>query len=307
MAGIKPEGILPLLKPAGMTSHDCVAKLRKMLKTKKVGHTGTLDPEVTGVLPVCVGRATKIAQYMSDYPKSYQAEAMIGKATTTEDAHGDVVEDQPVPEGLSAEAVKDALVSLTGRIMQVPPMFSAVKVNGKKLYQYAREGIEVERPARETTIYELNLLSEETYFFGPYPVFPFFVRCSKGTYVRTLAVDIGKKLGYPAHMSHLVRTSSGPFEIGDCFTFEQIEQAIQDGNTDDLFLPIEKAIAHFDAITCDEEMEARIKNGAVLSMASEVQSSPFAVYNKNGKCIALYKQHPEKPGMMKPEKILAVE
>ncbi|MDN4523410.1 tRNA pseudouridine(55) synthase TruB [Fictibacillus fluitans] len=307
MAEIQPEGILPLLKPAGMTSHDCVAKLRKILRTKKVGHTGTLDPEVTGVLPVCVGRATKIAQYMSDYPKSYQAEAMIGKATATEDAHGDVVEDKPVPEGLSAQAVKDALAALTGRIMQVPPMFSAVKVNGKKLYQYAREGIEVERPARETTIYELNLLSEETHFFGPYPVFPFFVSCSKGTYVRTLAVDIGKKLGYPAHMSHLVRTSSGPFTMEECFTFEQIEQAVQEGNMNGLFLPIEKAIAHFDSIICDDEMEMRMKHGAVLPMVSGVQNSPFAVYNKNGACIALYKQHPDKPGMMKPEKILAVE
>lgn len=307
MALKQPEGVLPLLKPAGMTSHDCVAKLRKILKTKKVGHTGTLDPEVTGVLPVCVGRGTKIAQYMTDYPKAYVAEATIGRSTTTEDAHGDTVETEEVPGGFAADQVEKVFDSFRGVIQQVPPMFSAVKVNGKKLYQYAREGVEVERPVREAVIYDLKLLSKEKNFPGPFPCFSFSVKCSKGTYIRTLAVDMGKKLGYPAHMSKLVRVGSGPFELKDCFTFEEIESAAENGTMDELFLPIEKAIGHFESIIADEDMERKIKHGAVLPMAKGVQNNPFAVYNKKGQCLAIYKKHPEKPHLMKPEKILAVE
>ncbi|WP_062231804.1 tRNA pseudouridine(55) synthase TruB [Fictibacillus sp. FJAT-27399] len=307
MPAHQPEGVLPLLKPAGMTSHDCVAKLRKILKTKKVGHTGTLDPEVTGVLPVCVGRGTKIAQYMTDYPKAYEAEATIGKATATEDAYGETVETKEVPGEISAEQVETVLQSFKGIIQQVPPMFSAVKVNGKKLYQYAREGIEVERPVREANIYELKLLSHDRQFPGPYPAFSFFVRCSKGTYIRTLAVDMGRKLGYPAHMSKLVRVASGPFQLKDCYTFEEIETAAENGTIAELFLPIEKAIGHFESIVADEEMERRIKHGSVLPMAKDVQNNRFAVYNEKGLCLAIYKQHPDKPHLMKPEKILAVE
>ncbi|MCQ6265837.1 tRNA pseudouridine(55) synthase TruB [Fictibacillus sp. WQ 8-8] len=307
MPAHQPEGVLPLLKPAGMTSHDCVAKLRKILKTKKVGHTGTLDPEVTGVLPVCVGRGTKIAQYMTDYPKAYEAEATIGKATATEDAYGETVETKEVPGEISAEQVETVLQSFKGIIQQVPPMFSAVKVNGKKLYQYAREGIEVERPVREANIYELKLLSHDRQFPGPYPAFSFFVRCSKGTYIRTLAVDMGRKLGYPAHMSKLVRVASGPFQLKDCYTFEEIETAAENGTVAELFLPIEKAIGHFESIVADEEMERRIKHGSVLPMAKDVQNNRFAVYNEKGLCLAIYKQHPDKPHLMKPEKILAVE
>ncbi|MED2973281.1 tRNA pseudouridine(55) synthase TruB [Fictibacillus sp. B-59209] len=307
MPAHQPEGVLPLLKPAGMTSHDCVAKLRNILKTKKVGHTGTLDPEVTGVLPVCVGRGTKIAQYMTDYPKAYEAEATIGKATATEDAYGETVETKEVPGEISAEQVETVLQSFKGIIQQVPPMFSAVKVNGKKLYQYAREGIEVERPVREANIYELKLLSHDRQFPGPYPSFSFFVRCSKGTYIRTLAVDMGRKLGYPAHMSKLVRVASGPFQLKDCYTFEEIETAAENGTIAELFLPIEKAIGHFESIVADEEMERRIKHGSVLPMAKDVQNNRFAVYNEKGLCLAIYKQHPDKPHLMKPEKILAVE
>lgn len=307
MADHQPEGILPLLKPAGMTSHDCVAKLRRILKTKKVGHTGTLDPEVTGVLPICIGRGTKIAQYMSDYPKQYEAEATIGVSTTTEDAHGETVETQEVTGELLARDIKSVLNSFMGAIKQVPPMYSAVKVNGKKLYQYAREGVEVERPVRDAFIHELTMLSEEECFPGPFPAFSFRVKCSKGTYVRTLAVDIGKKLGYPAHMSKLIRTASGPFELADCFTFEQIEEAAENETVEEMLLPIEKAIQHFESIVADEEMEMKIRNGSVLPLVKEVQNRSFAVYNKHGKCIAIYQKHPSKPDLMKPEKVLAIE
>ncbi|EIT85123.1 tRNA pseudouridine 5S synthase [Fictibacillus macauensis ZFHKF-1] len=301
------QGILPLLKPAGMTSHDCVARLRKLLKTKKVGHTGTLDPEVSGVLPICIGRATKVAQYMSDYPKAYEAEVTVGWSTTTEDAHGEKVEEQSVPEGLELVDVVRVASSFVGEIKQVPPMYSAVKVNGKKLYQYAREGIEVERPVRQATIFELSVTTTASHLPGPDPTFSFFVSCSKGTYIRTLAVDMGKALGYPAHMSHLRRTSSGPFKLEDCLTFEEIEERIAADQKEALLLPLETAIAHFGRITVDEETEAKVRNGSVLPLPKEVQKSPFGVYNKNGTCLALYKVHPDKPDMMKPEKVLAVD
>ena len=152
------DGVLLLDKPAGMTSHDCVNIVRKVLKTKKVGHTGTLDPSVTGVLPICVGRATKISQFLTANEKEYLGEVTIGFSTTTEDADGELVEEKRVDRTITKEEVEAALKSMLGSSIQVPPMYSAVKVNGKKLYEYARAGLEVERPRREVTIYELELL-----------------------------------------------------------------------------------------------------------------------------------------------------
>ncbi|MGC4375677.1 tRNA pseudouridine(55) synthase TruB [Fictibacillus sp. Mic-4] len=298
------EGILPLLKPAGMTSHDCVMKLRKLLRTKKIGHTGTLDPEVTGVLPICVGRATKIAQYLSDYAKSYEAEVTIGQSTTTEDRHGEIVETRKVEEPLERETVEAVLRSFVGDIEQTPPMYSAVKINGKKLYEYARQGIEIERPARTVHIYSIDLISKEGRFEPPFPSFAIRVTCSKGTYVRTLAVDIGKKLGFPAHMSRLVRTASGPFQLNDCVTFEELETLIKKEEVDKALFPIEKGLEAFEKLIVNREIEAKIRNGAVLPLSKEVEHSPFAVYNEKGACLALYQKHPTKPYLMKPEKIL---
>ena len=153
------DGVLLLDKPAGMTSHDCVNIVRKVLKTKKVGHTGTLDPSVTGVLPICVGRATKISQFLTANEKEYLGEVTIGFSTTTEDADGELVEEKRVDRTITKEEVEAVLKSMLGSSIQVPPMYSAVKVNGKKLYEYARAGLEVERPRREVTIYELELLA----------------------------------------------------------------------------------------------------------------------------------------------------
>ncbi|MDP4107873.1 MAG: tRNA pseudouridine(55) synthase TruB, partial [Bacillota bacterium] len=154
------EGILPLFKPAGLTSHDCIFKLRKILKTKKVGHTGTLDPDVTGVLPVCIGRATKVAEYVTDAGKAYEGEVTIGFSTTTEDASGEVVEKKTIDRVITREEIEAVFSSLTGEIEQTPPMYSAVKVNGTRLYEYARKGIEVERPTRKVRIYSIELLDD---------------------------------------------------------------------------------------------------------------------------------------------------
>ncbi|WP_096199404.1 tRNA pseudouridine(55) synthase TruB [Bacillus sp. FJAT-45350] len=300
-------GILPLIKPKGMTSHDCVFRLRKLFNTKKVGHTGTLDPDVTGVLPICFGRATKIAEYMTDYPKTYIGEVTLGFATTTEDSSGEVVEERKVDTEIPYSKVQSVIDEFKGEIIQIPPMYSAVKVNGKRLYQYAREGKEVERPQRKVTIHNLTLLSNKLNYSNDNASFSFEVHCSKGTYVRTLAVDIGKKLGFPAHMSDLKRIASGPFTIDECFTFEEIEQALENGKEKELLLTIEEAVSHFEKVTVSRELEEKIKNGAVLPLIKGIEESRFSVYNEEGVCIAIYIKHPTKEGLMKPEKMLQIE
>ncbi|TLS37373.1 tRNA pseudouridine(55) synthase TruB [Pseudalkalibacillus caeni] len=297
---LQTNGILPLFKPAGMTSHDCVYKIRKLLKTKKVGHTGTLDPDVTGVLPICIGKATKVAQYMSDYPKTYIAEVTLGTATYTEDASGETVERKTVHTAPSITEIKEVLSEFKGKITQIPPMYSAVKVNGKRLYEYAFEGKVIDRPERQVTIHEIELIDGVEHN-GETASFSIYVKCSKGTYVRTLAVDIGRKLGYPAHMSYLRRTASGPFEEEDCLTFEEITKKIEIG--DSFLYPIEKALGHFEPYMVDKDIIPKIKNGAVLPFPEGVLNDRFTIKDEAGKVIAIYQRHPNKPELMKPVKV----
>ncbi|MEK5502089.1 tRNA pseudouridine(55) synthase TruB [Bacillus sp. FSL M8-0168] len=301
------NGVLLLHKPVGMTSHDCVMKIRKMLKTKKVGHTGTLDPEVSGVLPICIGRATKIVEYLTEKSKTYDAEVTLGFSTTTEDQTGEVTERKPVGTPPDEEAVRSVLKSLEGRIKQVPPMYSAVKVGGKKLYEYARAGIEVERPKRTVTIHHIELTSgvageEDTARFR------FTVTCSKGTYVRTLAVTIGEKLGLPAHMSHLIRTASGNFSLEECLTFEEIEDHIANGTLSGQLVPIERALDHLPKWIISDTLAKKVENGAVLETPAGLThltgEDRLAVFTEDGRCIAVYFPHPSKPGLLKPAKVL---
>lgn len=302
------NGIVPLWKPAGMTSHDCVMKIRKLLRTKKVGHTGTLDPNVTGVLPICVGQATKVVQYLTDAGKSYIGEVTIGTSTTTEDSDGEVVEQKNISSPIKREQILAVLEQLTGEIEQIPPMFSAVKVKGKRLYEYAREGITVERPKRKVTIYELNLLNQDEVFTGDTIRFSIEVSCSKGTYIRTLAVMIGEMLGYPAHMSKLVRTSSAGIQQKDCFTFEEIEDKINSGKIDEIFLPIEAALNELPKLEIHDTLASRVRNGAVLPLPEPYlqEEGPIAITH-NEKVIAIYRKHPTKIGMMKPDRVLVFE
>jgi tRNA pseudouridine55 synthase len=300
------EGILPLFKPAGMTSHDCVFKLRKLLRTKKVGHTGTLDPDVTGVLPICVGKATKIAEYITDAGKAYEGEVTLGFTTTTEDASGEKVEEKPVDRTITRKEIEQVLQSLTGEIEQTPPMYSAVKVNGKKLYEYARQGIEVERPTRKVIIYAIELLDNRESFEGEQVSFKFRVSCSKGTYIRTLAVTIGEKLGYPAHMSSLVRIQSADFTIEDCYTFEQLEEMAAEGKLADALQPLEAGISYLPKYRINDKVAEKVKNGALLQIPEEFVgiSGPIIVETEDGKALAIYRSHPTKTGMMKPDKVL---
>ncbi|MGG0259855.1 tRNA pseudouridine(55) synthase TruB [Bacillus mycoides] len=298
------EGVVLLHKPKGMTSHDCVFKLRKILREKRIGHTGTLDPDVTGVLPICVGRATKIAQFLTSETKTYEGEVTLGFSTTTEDASGEVVEKQDVNRVITRKEVEEVLVELTGTIEQMPPMFSAVKVNGKKLYEYARAGQEVERPVRTITIHEFVLLDEREVFEGENISFRFRVTCSKGTYVRTLAVMIGEKLGFPSHMSHLVRTASGEFLLEDCISFEEIEENVQNGTVESIFISIDEALSKFPKMVVDEKQAEKIKNGMFLNNELETTAPFITVFDKNDRCLAIYEHHPKHPGMLKPMKVL---
>jgi tRNA pseudouridine55 synthase len=298
------NGILPLWKPRGMTSHDCVFKLRKLLRTKKVGHTGTLDPEVSGVLPICIGRATKIAEYITAAGKTYEGEVTLGSSTTTEDAWGEVVESKTVEKSIDRNSVQEILNSLTGEITQTPPMYSAVKVNGKRLYEYARQGIEVERPSRKVHIHELMLLDDWTELDGEHPRFSFKVSCSKGTYVRTLAVEIGKQLGYPAHMSSLTRTKSAGFSQDDCFTFEQVEEYVREDRAEELLRPLKSGLSHLPKMEISDTLAEKVKNGARLEEPGDWPGDTEVVMDHHDRPVAIYKRHPEKPGVIKPVKVL---
>ncbi|CAM5185526.1 tRNA pseudouridine synthase B OS=Ureibacillus acetophenoni OX=614649 GN=truB PE=3 SV=1 [Ureibacillus acetophenoni] len=297
------NGILPLWKERGMTSHDCVFKLRKILKTKKVGHTGTLDPAVEGVLPICIGQATRIAEYLTNAGKEYEAVVSIGRTTTTEDAEGETVEQDASIKSITRDQLLAALTKLTGEISQTPPMYSAVKVNGKKLYEYARKGETVERPTRQVTIYSLELLDEKPLYEGEEVTFKIRIACSKGTYIRTLAVQIGELLGYPAHMASLVRTKSGTFTKDQCRTLQEVQQQMEEGAIQQVILPVEYALTSYPFIEITEDNKKQILNGQVLPIHDLLEIHDKIVFTSDGKVLAVYIPHPEKAGLMKPEKM----
>lgn len=297
------NGILPLWKEKGMTSHDCVFKLRKILKMKRIGHTGTLDPSVEGVLPICLGESTKVAEYLTNAGKIYEAEVTIGASTTTEDADGEVVDYNDSQKQFTRQDILSALAELTGTIEQTPPMYSAVKVNGKKLYEYARAGITVDRPSRQVNIYELSLLSEESMFSGERVSFRIRVSCSKGTYIRTLAVQIGEKLGFPAHMSQLVRTASGTFKADNCFTLKQVQDLVDQNLLEKNLFDLDYALEDMPKFEVPIDFGKAIQNGQVLDTIDALHSHERIVFTRNGQAVAVYVNHPSKEGKMKPEKM----
>lgn len=295
------NGILPLWKERGMTSHDCVFKLRKLFQTKKVGHTGTLDPDVDGVLPICIGSATKMVEFLLNSNKSYEGEITIGFSTTTEDASGEIVKSAPVVEKIDESEVDNIMASFIGTLQQIPPMYSTVKVNGKKLYEYARANEVVERPVRTVNIVSFERISEIHYHDNQTASWQFRVVCSKGTYVRTLAVDLGEKLNFPAHMSKLTRIQSAGFVSEQCLTIAQLEAMTIEQRCHCL-MPIENAIVDFSTIAITEEMFEKVKNGAVLPQINLISYPVFLSYEN--KIVALYDKHPALDGMMKPKKML---
>ncbi|HHU62235.1 MAG: tRNA pseudouridine(55) synthase TruB [Bacillota bacterium] len=256
------NGIVNVLKPPGMSSHQVVSFLRKQLKTRRIGHTGTLDPGASGVLPLVVGNATRISSYITEHEKTYVAELTLGITTTSQDAAGATV-DLRTDFAISPLDLADAMGSFLGNVSQIPPMASAVRVDGKRLYELERKGISIERKPRDIQIYAMNIIKiwnedEEDLSFGTRVLFK--VVCSKGTYIRTLCHDIGEKLGVGAHMSYLARTKSGPFSIDKAFTLEEIQKLVELQNYGFL-LPMETGLPDWVKVKVNPLVEERISHG----------------------------------------------
>lgn len=275
------DGILNVLKPPGMTSFDVVAYLRGLLKEKKIGHTGTLDPGAVGVLPVCIGKATKTIEYLTDKDKVYRAEITLGIVTDTEDNHGNVLKVCKVNS--TYEEIYSAIMSFVGSYSQIPPMYSAVKVEGKKLYELARAGITIEREPRKITIHSINIIEIK----GDKAIFD--VMCSKGTYIRTLCSDIGEKLGCGGHMSFLVRTRAGRFELSNALTLEEIYEFSVNNYIDSKFYSIEDVFDELERIDLDSFETKKLINGAhvELNTKSFKKGSTLRAYDVNRKFVGV--------------------
>lgn len=283
------NGIINVFKPPGMTSHDVVSYVRKNLNMKKVGHTGTLDPGAVGVLPICVGKATRIADLLTSHDKEYRAEIQLGITTDTQDSFGQVLEQREV--NVSVHQVQEAVHSFIGEIEQIPPMYSAIKIHGQKLYELARKGVEVKRELRRVILHDIKVididLNSNTIMVD--------VRCSKGTYIRTLCYDIGEKLGCGAHMSFLLRTRSGRFKLEDTVTVEEIARCAEGKSIDKILLPVESIFAHFPSITVNSTEEKKVINGntVVLKVEKRLQNigdqQIYRVYNQQGLFLCLSK------------------
>jgi len=260
------DGVLLLDKPTGITSNDALQKARRLFSAAKAGHTGTLDPMATGLLPICFGEATKFSADLLDADKTYEATLRLGVTTTTADAEGEILETRPV--NVSDADVCAVLPRFTGAIRQVPPMYSALKRDGRPLYELARQGIEVEREAREVVIHELTLLAMSGSDVS------LRVTCSKGTYIRTLAEDIGRTLGCGAHLTALRRTRVGPLDLGAARMLADIE-ACDEGSRESLLLPVDTLLRSLPAVTLDEAAVLRFGNGNPV--ASDVVG-PCRVY-----------------------------
>ncbi|PTU85166.1 tRNA pseudouridine(55) synthase TruB [Staphylococcus pasteuri] len=301
------NGILPVFKERGLTSHDVVFKLRKILNTKKIGHTGTLDPEVSGVLPICVGPATRVSDYVMEMGKAYEATVTIGRSTTTEDQTGETVEHKSVTEtDLTEQQVDHVIKQFEGTIEQIPPMYSSVKVNGKRLYEYARNNETVERPIRQAIIKNIKRISPLR-FDGEECHFDIAVSCGKGTYIRTLATDIGAKLGYPAHMSLLTRIESGGFNLEQSLSLEDIKNLHEHDSLQDKLFPIEYGLKGLpQQMVTDDQIKQRILNGQKFykKQFENINDDQFVfVDNASQKLLAIYIIHPDKPEELKPKKV----
>lgn len=254
------DGILNINKPTGITSFDVVRKIKTVAKTGKVGHTGTLDPEASGVLPICIGRATKLVDFiMNDY-KIYKVELRLGIKTDTYDREGKILSEIEV--SLSKEEIEAAIKSFIGEIEQVPPMYSALKVNGQRLYTLARQGIEIERKARKINIYDIEIIDIQS------PKAIFNVKCSKGTYIRSLCYDIGEKLNCGGAMWNLERIQTGCFNIRDSVKLEQLNSE----NILDYLMPMDKALEDFPEVYLEEKYEKLAFNGVVIKDKAKINN-----------------------------------
>lgn len=287
------HGVVNINKEKGFTSHDVVAKLRGIIGQKKIGHTGTLDPDATGVLPVCLGKATKLCDMLTDKSKTYETVMLLGKTTDTQDISGTVLSEGTLDE-IDNETAERCIGEFVGDYLQVPPMYSALKVNGKKLYELARQGIEVERKARPVVIHSIRILDMNL------PRVRMEVSCSKGTYIRTLCHDIGQKLGCGACMEELVRTRVSRFTLADSLTLSQVQEMKDAGCLDEIIVPVDAMFSEYDAVTLKREFASFAYNGNIFMpkhITEKIELSDgkrVRVYDEDGQFIAIYKFEKEK-------------
>ena len=275
------DGMINIYKEKGYTSHDVVAKLRGILKMKKIGHTGTLDPEAEGVLVVCLGKGTKLCNFLTDCQKTYRAVMRLGVATDTEDMTGSILEERPVT--VSEQQVLAAVASFQGTYQQIPPMYSALKVNGRKLYELAREGQTIVREPREVQIFQIRVEKVEL------PYVTMVVECSKGTYIRSLCRDIGEKLGCLGAMAELTRTRVGAFCVEDAITLKEVEQRVQAGELEKCLVPVDNMCVQYPQIVVPPERNKAVDNGNSFSLEGvRVASGRVRIYKEDGTFIGLY-------------------
>ena len=299
------DGIFNIYKEKGFTSHDVVAIVRRTIHMKKVGHTGTLDPDAEGVLPVCVGKATKLSDVIMDGRKSYRAMLRLGITTTTEDASGEVLETKEVD--FNEDRIREVVASFIGRLEQVPPMYSAVKVNGKKLYELAREGKEIERKSRTIEVYDIRIRQ-----FLPPDRVEIDVDCSKGTYIRTLCSDIGKALGCGGHMAELLRTRTGAFSLENAIKLEELKALAEQEKVEEALLTMEEALKDFPVVKVSEKSAKFLYNGGKIQErfftekpASYKEGDIVATYDHENNLVGLYEIKKEESNFfIKPFKML---
>lgn len=277
------DGIIVIRKEKGYTSHDVVAKLRGILSMKKIGHTGTLDPEAEGVLPVALGKGTRLVDMLTDKEKTYEAVLRLGVVTDTQDMTGTVLAEHPVH--VTEEQIQDTVNGFLGEQMQVPPMYSALKVNGKKLYELAREGKTVERKARPVFFYRIEIQKIAL------PLIKLTVTCSKGTYIRTLCNDIGEALGCGGSMESLVRTKVGRYTLDEAYTLAQVEEMRDQGKISRLVIPVEQVLGEYPRLMCTQAGDRLLQNGNPLiqELVNEsVKEGWVRMYGSTGNFTGIY-------------------
>lgn len=278
------DGVIVINKPAGKSSHDMVYFIRRLLSIKKVGHTGTLDPDATGVLPICFGKATKAADMLTASDKAYRAQLVLGMTTDTLDASGEILTEQPVC--VTEEQFKIVVSKYIGEIEQIPPMYSAIKKDGKKLYELARMGVTVERKKRHVQIFDIKI----NYFDESEGIAEIDVSCSKGTYIRTLCEDIGMSLGCGAYMNTLVRTKSAGFDLDHSYGCDELTKLKELGKLDEVIVPTDKLFDYYEAVVLDSFLSEKVKNGVRIRKKGLQDNSLYRVYAENGDflCISRY-------------------
>jgi tRNA pseudouridine55 synthase len=280
------DGILNINKATGMTSHDVVAKVRKLLKLKRVGHAGTLDPAASGVLPICVGQGTRVAEYLSESGKAYQAEITFGLVTDTYDAEGAIVRTVDA-SSLTRSQIEAELPAFLGAQMQLPPRYSAIKIQGQAAYKRARAGEEVTLQPRAIEIYALQIVAWHP---SSAPRLMLAVDCSKGTYIRSLAYDLGERVGYGAHLSALIRTRSGPFTLANSITLEQLANACAQGNIAEYLLPADIAVQQYPALHLDAATAEHVLHGNPFrsdASSTQPQAALARIYDNSGRFLAI--------------------